>query len=581
MTAALKGIWGLLTPVERRRALALLGFMLIGTLLEAAGIGLMIPLIALLTQPDIADRYPAFEPALALLGYPTQRALILGAMLALTVIYTVKNFFLVFLALREARFVSDVQAELSRRLFRTYLRQPYAFHLRHNSAVLIHNATGVVSSFVYSAMTPALVAVAESLTLIGVAGLAILVEPLGVLLVALVLGGAGLGFHKLTRARIARWGEAYEHHQGLRMQHLAQGLAGAKVVKLSGREDSFLGQFHLHNIQSARMEGLQVGLQHIPRLWLELLAVSGLATLVLTMVLRGHDMDTVLPTVGFLSAAAYRLMPSVNRILGAAQAIRYSTAAVATLTGELSRTSLEPESPRRQGLLPFQQRVQLTNVSYSYAGATIPALTEVSLHIDKGETVGVVGPSGAGKSTMVDVLLGLLTPTSGRVMVDGQDVQQDLRGWQDQVGYVPQSIYLTDDTLRRNVAFGLTDDQIDNEGVRAALLAAQLEDFVNRLPDGIETLVGERGVRLSGGERQRIGIARALYHDPAVLVLDEATSSLDAAAERGVMAAVESLHGRKTILIVSHRLTTVQQCDRLYRLVDGRVAAVGKPAEAL
>jgi ABC-type multidrug transport system fused ATPase/permease subunit len=227
--------------------------------------------------------------------------------------------------------------------------------------------------------------------------------------------------------------------------------------------------------------------------------------------------------------------------------------------------------------VPFQTEIRLANVNFTYPSAAAPALRDLRLRISKGEAVGFVGPSGSGKSTLVDVVLGLLTPGTGQVLVDNKDIQGNLRAWQDQIGYVPQSIYLTDDTLRRNVAFGLPDREIDEAAVSRAVRAAQLEEFVEGLPKGLDTIVGERGIRLSGGQRQRIGIARALYHDPAVLVLDEATSALDTVTERDVMQAVSALHGNKTVLIVAHRLSTVANCDRLYRLEQGRIEAETGP----
>jgi ABC-type multidrug transport system fused ATPase/permease subunit len=270
----------------------------------------------------------------------------------------------------------------------------------------------------------------------------------------------------------------------------------------------------------------------------------------------------------------------VNRVLAAAQTLRYYIPVVATLREELKlAAAVSPSQGPRQPAGPGMQiDIRLSTVRYRYPSAATPALVDASLRIGRGEAVGFIGPSGSGKSTLIDVVLGLLTPEAGQVLVDGEDIQNNLRAWQDQIGYVPQSIYLTDDTLRRNVAFGLADEQIDEAAVARAVRAAQLEEFVAGLPDGLNTLVGERGIRLSGGQRQRIGIARALYHDPTVLVLDEATSALDTATESGVMEAVTALQGSKTILIVAHRLTTVAHCDRLYRLERGRIAAETTPA---
>jgi ABC-type multidrug transport system fused ATPase/permease subunit len=341
-------------------------------------------------------------------------------------------------------------------------------------------------------------------------------------------------------------------------------------VKIFGRENEFIEEYRLHNILTAQVQQNEATMQQIPRLWLELLAVIGLAILVISMLAQDRALEAVLPTVGLFAAAAFRLMPSVNRVLGALHSLHYGLPMLNNVYNEIN-LSIPEVSLIQKNIADFRVEIELNRVTYTYPGGTESALKEVSLVIKHGESIGFIGTSGAGKSTLVDILLGLLSPDTGEVKVDGNNIQENLRSWQDQIGYVPQTIYLTDDTLRRNVAFGLPSEQIDDASVQRAIQAAQLEDFVSSLPDGLETLVGERGVRLSGGQRQRIGIARALYHDPAVLVLDEATSSLDTDTENGVMQAVTALHGRKTILIVAHRLSTIEGCDRVYRMEDGRL----------
>lgn len=569
-------ILALLTLSERKSGLVLLGLTVIGMVFETFGLGLIIPAIALLMNKDVAATYLQARPLFEALGNPTQAQLVTWGLLVLLAIYVVKALFLAFLAWRQTRFAFDVQAQISKKLFNIYLRQPYTFHLHRNSAQLIRNISIDVNLFTLKCMLPSLMIITEGLVMVGVAGLLLAIEPLGALLILLVLGGSTWGFHLATSAHVARWGEARQHHEGLSIQHLQQGLGGAKEVKLFGREPYFLTQFSAHNSQTARMGEFQQTLQALPRLWLELLAVTALTILVVTMMIQGRPMDTVVQTVGLFAAAAFRLTPGVSRIMYSLQALVYGLPIVNTLYEECSLAT--PETTSENGSIRvFQNQIQLVNVSYAYPGSAAPVLDGVSVSIRKGECVGFIGHSGAGKTTLIDLILGLLQATVGQVLIDGHDIDEDLRGWQKQIGYVPQSIYLIDDTLRSNIAFGLPDEEIDEAALALAIRTAQLDEFVASLPDGSETLLGERGIRLSGGQRQRIAIARALYHNPAILVLDEATSSLDTVTERGVMEAVSVLRGIKTVIIVAHRVSTVEGCDRWYRLVEGKVLEEGGP----
>jgi len=572
-------LWYLLTSAQRRVALVLVGAMLIGMVLETLSIGLVIPALALMTQSDLAVRYPVLVPWLNSLGNPSHERLVIAGMLTLVAVFAVKSLFLAFLAWWQARFAFGFQADISHRLFTGYLRQPYIFHLQRNSAQLIRNTIGQVDE-IRGVIETGLILVAESLVLIGILALLVIVEPVGTLVIMITFGLVGWIFGRFTQDRILRWGVARQFHEGLRLQHLQQGLGSAKDVRLLGRESDFLAQYQLHNIGNARVGEHQFVLRALPRLWLELLAVSGLAALVAVMIGQGKPLDALLPTLGLFAAAAFRLMPSVNRMLNAVQNLRFSLPVIDNLHSELLLFGTT-QAPQRGSFLPFKNTLLLDQVSFRYPCTEAFALRGVSLAIPRGTAVGFIGQTGAGKSTLVDIILGLLTPDSGSVRLDGIDIQSNLRGWQDQIGYVPQSIYLTDDTLRRNVAFGLPNEEINETAVWRAIRAAQLEGYVSEQPQGLDSMVGERGIRLSGGQRQRIGIARALYHDPSVLVLDEATSSLDTATERSVMESVRALRGDKTLIIVAHRLSTVEQCDRLFRLDQGRLIEEGETAALL
>ena len=565
---SLAKIWSLLVPSQRKSAVALLGLMLVGMVLETLGVGLVIPVIAIITDENLAKSYPGLQPTLDILGNPEQKTLIVGAMISLLAIYIVKTGFLGFLAWKQSRFAFGVQASLSQRLFTTYLRQPYMFHLQRNSATLIQNVTQEVSQFTFGAILSGMGLMTEGLVLIGLASLLFLAEPVGAIAVIVTLGGAGFIFYGVTRSKVTAWGVTRQIHERSGLQHLQQGLGGAKDVKLLGREADFLSQYKTHNDQTAHIGQRMQTLKQLPRLWIELLAVFGLSLIVLIMVAQDRSLGSIAPTLGLFTAAAFRLMPSMNRILNYSQSLRYGLVTTNTLYVELGLDAPAPDKADGSHAANWQE-IRLRDVSFTYPGAPAPALSHLSLVIQRGETIGFVGPSGSGKSTLVDVVLGLLTPGAGHVLVGENDIQKNLRAWQNQIGYVSQSIYLTDDTLRRNVAFGLANDKIDDVAVARAIKSAQLHDFVATLPEKLQTIVGERGVRLSGGQRQRIGIARALYHDPAVLVLDEATSALDTPTEKGVMQAITALHGTKTILIVAHRMSTVEQSDRVYRLEGG------------
>lgn len=569
-------IWKLLTSAERRSMVVLFGLMLIGMVLEMMGVGLVIPAFALLSQSNLAHNYPALQPVLQWLGNPSQQSLIVGGLLVLVGIYLIKTIFMGLLTWLQMRFSFGVRAQLSQRLFTVYLRQPYAFHLQRNSAQLVLNVMNRVATFVAHGVLPGLTFLTESLVLLGMCSLLFFFEPLGTLIVMGMFGIVAIGSHRFTRRRFTRWGEALQYHESLRIQHLQQGLGSVKDLKLLGRETDFLEQYRIHNKQSARFDQMQSTLQALPRLWLELFAVISLAILVITMLAQGREPEAVLPTLALFAAVAFRLMPSVNRVLNSMQLLRFGLAVIDILYTELNLATPEITGTHSSNT-PFRTAMEVNQITYTYPGVAKPTLKNITLSIQRGESVGFIGSSGVGKSTLVDILIGLLTPDTGEVRVDGMDIQENLRNWQNQIGYVPQSIFLTDDTLRRNVAFGLANEQIDDVAVQRAIQGAQLEDYVAMLPGGLETIVGERGIRLSGGQRQRIGIARALYHDPKVLVMDEATSSLDAAIDHDVMQAVKALKGTKTILIIAHRLSTVASCDRLYRIEQGRVAEVVNP----
>ena len=575
----LSKLYQLLTIDERVAGLLLLIFMLIGMALETLGISLVVPVMTMMMQSNLSVNNSFFSHFLTLFNYETRGEFIAIVMLLLLTVYLLKNFFLAFLIWQQKKYAFNVRINIAERLFNRYLKQTYAFHISRNSSELIRNATTDIDHFAML-LNNLLIFLSEILVVCGITMLLLFIEPLGTLIIAGLFSVFAYLYHLGTAKRISRWGRERQEHNGLRLKHLIQGLSSIKDVKLLGREVDFINQFRFSNTRTFTVMKYQAVIAELPRLLFEFLAVSALSLLVIVMLYQNNPVNTIIPTLGLFAAAAFRLMPSVNRLLIAVQQFRYTAPVVNTLHQEFCvNADLQDKSTKK--LINFNRELLLKNITYFYEESKTPVLDNLSLTIYKGESTGIIGPSGSGKSTLVDLIVGLFVPQSGSFFVDDVSVVLANRSWKDKIGYVSQSIYLTDGPLKKNIAFGLPGKEIDEKAVWRAINAAQLDTFVNSLPEGIETVVGENGIKLSGGQRQRIGIARALYHDPEILVLDEATSALDQETEAEVMRAVNQLHGEKTIIIVAHRLTTVNQCDRLYRLEKGAVIETGTPQEIL
>jgi ABC-type multidrug transport system fused ATPase/permease subunit len=570
-------VWAILLPFERQRAVLVLALMLAATVLEMLSVGLVVPVLAFMTS-DASALPPTFRRLVDWLGDPTSSRAVLIVLTHLVVIFSLKSAFVLCVAYWQARYVRSVQANVSQRLFTVLLAQPWTFHLQRNSAALLH---AVEESQAFSlTCTCLLQIVSEILVGLGLLALLLWYEPVGATIVAATLLLAVWLLNRTVRARSRHWAAALNHHRQQLRHQMQQGLGGIKEVKMYGCEQEFAHEFRTHTNATARMATLQWFVEQLPRPSFEMLAVVTLLLLTAAMTWHGAPVHSLLPILGLYATVAFRMLPSINQATIAAQRLRNAEPMITSLERHLALERSLP-APGPAMLVPFRNQIRLEHVSFRYAGGDDDILHDVNVSIPHGAAVGFIGGSGAGKSTLVDVLLGLLPPSSGRVTVDGFDVQDNVRGWQEIVGYVPQSIYLVDASIRRNVAFGVPEHVIDDEAVARSLTAARLDDFVRGLPDGVETVVGERGVRLSGGQRQRIAIARALYNDPQVLVLDEATSALDTDTERDVMAAVEALHGTKTLIIVAHRLSTVAQCDVLHRVEGGRIVRSGAFAEVV
>jgi len=566
-----------LTPAERWRWLALIPMAAATAVAEAVGAAVVFVLIKIIGHPSDITKLPLGQTFVALLPWQDDKSIVLAATIGVALFYLVKNIALGLIASAQAYVVSHSIAVMARRLLEGYLAMPLPFHLRRNSAELIRNTNDSVDMVCRLVLQPAVSMISEALIVFGIVVVLMATAPLVTLIALVVLLGLLLGLLALTQRAMGRWGAQEHDLRNRALRTLQQSLGGFKEVKIMGRERYFYDLFSAQQQQFVRLRHRFATVSYLPRLMVETVFICGVLLVVLLVTARGSTGPEIIPLLGLYAYAGFRVIPSVNRIMMYLNSMRYGSCAIDELYDDFLLFARTPSAVLEVAdrPLPFTQAIALEHVAYRYDGAHAPVLQDVTLRIERGESIGIVGPTGAGKSTLVDIVLGLLQPTGGRVTVDGTDLGTAVRSWQRKIGYVPQAIYLMDDTIRRNVAFGLTDDVIDEAQVQTAVRMAQLHDFIAALPNGLDTVVGERGVRLSGGERQRVGIARALYHAPEVLVFDEATSALDVHTEREVTRAIEALHGRNTMLIIAHRLSTVRACDRLVFLRSGRVVDVG------
>lgn len=567
-----KKLFFIIPKSKKNKLVYLLFLVIIGMGFEMLGLGLLIPALTIMLDSNIQDTYPFIKPYLDYIGNPNQDSLIVGGMLTLCLVYLLKSLFLVYLSWEQSKFTSNLQSELSSSLYEIYLNQNYEFHLLRNSAELIRNIQSEIILFNRAAQALILLSTEMSMILAVITTL-IFVEPLGILIVIIVLVISVLIFHFFSKGYLVKWGEIRQFLSMKLNQILLEGLGGVKDVKLLGRENYFIDRYEKANNEWAKINSFQLTLAQVPRMYLELLGIIGLSTLVISMVFQGNSVQALLPTLVIFAAGAFRMIPGFNRIMGAIQNVKLTVPVVNVLYKEF-KLKLDSNKLIEIPEFNFIKTIKIRNLFFKYKRAIKYSLSDINLEIKFGETIGFIGESGSGKSTLIDLILGLLSPEKGKITVDGSDLKNNVKGWQSNIGYVPQTIYLTDNSLDKNIALGINDSKIDKEAVLNSIKSSQLENFVNSSDKGIKTFVGERGVRLSGGQRQRIGIARALYHNPSVLVLDEATSALDSETEVGVMDSILHLKGKKTILIVAHRLSTLKNCDKIFKMDKGKIVNI-------
>jgi ABC-type bacteriocin/lantibiotic exporter with double-glycine peptidase domain len=571
----------LLLDARARRQFNLLCVMaVLAGFLEMLAVTSIMPFLATLASPALATSDPRLARLYVLLGVatPTRFLAYLGGIVLFVLV--VANAFSALTTWLMLRFANRQGHTLSVRMLATYLGKPYVFYLNHHVAELQKNVFTEVFRVTHGIFIPVVQIVAKLNLTLFLCAVLVLINPVVALVVALVLGSAYAILYKVARATLHAAGRVSVEAGTLRTTLGVESLAGAKEIKLLAREKDFLKRFEKPSLRWADTHTASQALSLLPRYAVETVAFGLILLLAIYMLGKGGSMADLLPLLGMYTFAGYRLMPALHQIFAGFAQMRATQASLDAVLADL-----QPQAEAREATssasgdarIAINDYVELADVRYQYPGETTWALQPVNLRIPKNASIGVVGATGSGKTTVVDLLMGLLPPLAGSLRVDGVVIDgRNVRRWQRSIGHVPQQIFLCDDTIARNIALGVPDEQIDIAQIERAARLARLHDFVvGELPMGYQTMVGDRGIRLSGGQRQRIGIARALYRDPDLLVLDEATSALDNVTENAVFEALQALAGRKTIVMVAHRLTTVRGCDVIYLMEQGRIVERG------
>lgn len=572
----------ILSGHQKLRIAELVILMIFGGFLEMCSVSLVMPFMNAVMNPEEVMQKWYVKLVCELLDLHSPRTFLVAVAVVLAAVYIFKNIYLLFEFNIQYRFVYGNMFAMQKRLLDCYIHRPYEFFLKASSSEIIRIVNND-TPHTFNTLSTLL----GMFTEIVVSGMLIItiffITPAATACMAVILLLLLFIINQFIKPILSKAGVENQKSAAGMNKWLLQSIEGIKDVKITGKEEYFLDNYDFYGltyVNALRKNGI---LSLTPRFFIEAISMGVMFLVVAFLIYRGNDLETIIPILTAVAMAAIRLLPSVNRISGGLASVAYfepmldklienlrdiSGSDQVSLAGDFVQKSAERKDADIQ---PIQQEIRFDNITFHYPMAEAEVLSGASMTIRCGESVGIVGSSGSGKTTAVDILLGLLKPQQGQVFVDGVDILKDVRGWHDQIGYIPQMIFMLDDTIKHNICFGVAEEDISEDDLWKALEEASLADFVRGLPEGVETEIGERGVRLSGGQRQRIGIARALYRNPGILVFDEATSALDNETEAAIMESIHSLHGKKTMIIIAHRLSTIEACDVVYRVEDGRI----------
>ena len=569
----------LLDKRQKKQMVGIIVMMLIGGILESLGITMILPIMQIVIDPDAVAKSDMLSTIYNVLGCSSTTQLAVYIMISLILVFVLKNVFLFFMNVVQLRFVYTNQFATSRRMMINFMQRPYEYYLNADTSVIQRNITSDVNNM-YGLILSCLQLISEIIVFGCLVVMLVTQDARMTLSIASLLVAVLLIIKFVIKPVMVKAGQDNQDYYSGLFKWIEESVTGIKEIKIANKENYFIngyadcGAGYVGAVQKYNLYN------STPRLLIETISIAGMVGYMLVVMLSGESLKDMVPQLSVLAAAAARLLPSANRINNHLTSISYFEPFFMNVSDNLqteindssiSYRAEDYENFKEVEKLPVKETIELKNITYRYPNSEAYVLKNADMLIPVGKSVGIVGTSGAGKTTIVDVMLGLLRTETGEILADGVEVREHYPEWLKNIGYIPQTIFMLDSTIRKNVAFGVPDSEIDDNKVWSALKEAQLDEFVRSLPDGLDTAIGERGIRLSGGQRQRIGIARALFEDPEVLVLDEATSALDNETEAAIMDSINRLHGKKTLVIIAHRLQTIEKCDMVYRVNGQKV----------
>lgn len=564
---------------QKRDMIVLLAAIFTGAVFELLGVSLFSPLLSIISEPEKIDTNILLSTFRDLTGLYNTKDLFTGLSIVIIIIYIVKNLYLCVMYYHLYGFIYHNQLKVESRLVDCYMKKPYIYHLDHNTSDMIRNIM-LDSERLFQLILMILNATSQILLSILLILYLLITDLVMTLSIAgILLGSLGL-YAKLTRKRANEYGKINQEYDGRMHQAIEEALGAVKDIKILHREKFFVDRFSYGGKQKMNALIHTNFFGTIPQYIIEMVCIAGMLTAIVMKALSGTDMNSLVPELAAFAVAAFKLLPSVGKIANHLNGISFLTPSIDIIYNDLRDTEdmlyIESKDESNPPDTTEASSIEIDRISFAYPNTEKDVLTDTSFSIPVGSSIGLIGTTGSGKTTLADIILGILYPKSGEVKFGSMNVHDYPMTWASKLAYIPQAIFLSDDTIRSNIAFGIDTADIDEEKVWMAADEAQLSNFIKSLPEGLDTKVGERGVRLSGGQRQRIGIARALYGDPEFLVLDEATAALDSDTEQAVMEAIDSMHGKKTMLIIAHRLTTIKNCDLILEVKNGKAVKVDR-----